>query len=293
MLRSSFSLSIIVHGAAIVLLAYFVGRQPAVPAPAKLTWIEMAPIPSAEAKNPVPKVSEAQKRIVQTTDGRRTKTAAPDAFQGEHTQTVDRQSVNRDQHITAPMQAKAAAQTKSQPRPEAPAPRSPEKPSPQSELAKFGMPILPSADKILRAQPEHEAATAQTGGLPQDYVKGLKEGEVTALNTREYVFFGYFQRIRGRLDHAWSGVLRDRLIKLYRSGRQLASDMDHTTRVLVTLNATGEIVRVQIVEESGTRDLDDAAVKAFNQAGPFPNPPRGLVDATGNIQIRWDFVLKT
>jgi TonB family protein len=82
-------------------------------------------------------------------------------------------------------------------------------------------------------------------------------------------------------------------MRLYRGGRQLAGDMDHTTRVLVTLNKAGEIVRVDLVEESGTRVLDDAAVRAFNQAGPFPNPPQGIVDRNGQIQIRWEFVLKT
>ena len=40
-------------------------------------------------------------------------------------------------------------------------------------------------------------------------------------------------------------------------------------------------------------DLDSAAVKALNRAGPYPNPPKGLLDANGNAQIRWDFVLKT
>ena len=252
----------------------------------------MDPLPKSLPQIKPAKKTEVNpsKRIVQTTAGERADKAAPDAFLGERTQTVDRQTVNRSQRISAPAQAKAQTAAKSN---GAPAPRTQAQPAPQSELAKLGLPVLPSADKILRAQPEHDAVAPQAGGMPQDYVKGLKESETTALNTREYVFFGYFQRIRTRLDHAWSGVLRERLIKLYRSGRQLASDMDHTTRVLVTLNSTGEIVRVQVMEESGTRDLDDAAVRAFNQAGPFPNPPHGIVDRSGLIQIRWDFVLKT
>ena len=53
------------------------------------------------------------------------------------------------------------------------------------------------------------------------------------------------------------------------------------------------VVRVQLLEESGAVDLDSAAVGALNKAGPYPNPPKGLLDENGNAQIRWDFVLKT
>jgi protein TonB len=48
-----------------------------------------------------------------------------------------------------------------------------------------------------------------------------------------------------------------------------------------------------MLSESGTGDLDDAAVGAFNQAGPFPNPPKGMIDLNQEIKIPWDFVLKT
>jgi protein TonB len=51
-------------------------------------------------------------------------------------------------------------------------------------------------------------------------------------------------------------------------------------------------MRVQVVGESGVKDLDDAAVEAFRAAEPFPNPPKGIVDADGTIKINWDFILE-
>ena len=129
-------------------------------------------------------------------------------------------------------------------------------------------------------------------GVPSDYIKGLTESETTALNTREYVFFGYFQRIRERLDMAWSGLLREQVEKVYRRGRQLASDHEYTTRTMVTLNDSGKVVRVQLIEASGAMDLDEAAVQAFNKAGPFPNPPQGLMAGNMTVEIRWDFVVR-
>jgi protein TonB len=169
-------------------------------------------------------------------------------------------------------------------------------------LKQFGLPILPEQRKVdfsrapavqrgpYQAGQEKAAMDSTPAG---EYVKGLKESDVTALNTREYVFFGFFQRIRERLDLAWSRLLYDHLSRIARQGRMIASERDHTTRLLVVMNAEGKITRVQVLEESGTFDLDDAAVKAFNQAGPFPNPPKGLVDSSGSIEIRWDFILRT
>ncbi len=243
--------------------------------PKKLTWIELEPIPKRKSKEEPP-----SKRIVQTAEGQKTDKAAPDAFLGKQNQTVDRQTVSEKELTRMGQEAskpKARAKEKI------------------GALGNLGVPILPPGQTLTEEDPTERLAPAwkQDTGVPQDYVKGLKKSERTALNTREYVFYGYYQRIRSRLELAWDGVLREHLHRMYRSGRRLASEMDHTTKILVTLNARGEIVRVQVVEASGTRDLDDAAVGAFNRAGPFPNPPKGMVDVNGQIQISWQMVLKT
>ncbi|HPI41531.1 MAG TPA: TonB family protein [Pseudobdellovibrionaceae bacterium] len=53
------------------------------------------------------------------------------------------------------------------------------------------------------------------------------------------------------------------------------------------------MVKVQVIGDSGIQDLDDAAIEAFKAAAPFPNPPKGVVENDGTVQIRWDFVLET
>ena len=47
-----------------------------------------------------------------------------------------------------------------------------------------------------------------------------------------------------------------------------------------------------MVGQSGVTDLDEAAMEAFKQAAPFPNPPKGIVEKDGRIRIRWDFILE-
>lgn len=125
------------------------------------------------------------------------------------------------------------------------------------------------------------------------YIQGLKQGETSALNTKEFIFFSYFERVRKQLDQTWQPLVRSQIERIYKSGRHLASETDFVTRTMITINQRGEIVRVQLLQESGAIDLDAAAVNALNKAGPYPNPPKGLLDENGNAQIRWDFILKT
>ncbi|MCC7440138.1 MAG: energy transducer TonB [Bdellovibrionales bacterium] len=208
--------------------------------------------------------------------------AAPDAFLGAETRRVVRESVGELQAEAVPAAGSPAQDSKA-------------RGEPPVALRTLGVP-LPSVDPGSRNPASDRVWSTfagQYGSVSRDYVEGLKAGEQTALNTKEFVFYGYFERIRARLDLAWQPLLREHLIKMYRSGRRLASDRDHTTRTRVVLDTRGKVVRVQLLEASGVLTLDDAAVEAFNQAGPFPNPPSGLISPQGTVEIQWEFVLKT
>ena len=257
---------------------------PAVRKPSQTVWIDLAAPPAVA---PTPR----SQRIVESEPGRLTDRPAPDALLGERSQTVDRETVSR----RTPTAAARASQKVRPAAQKAPTPQAiPQAPS----LSQLGVSWNKPGQILNRpAAPQPQWASQGTesaagNARPSDFIKGMKEGEQTALNTREFVFYGYFQRIRSSLDRAWNKTLRENLARFFRRGRRLASEVDHTTRTLVVLNGQGRVLRVQILEESGTLDLDDAAIRAFNEAGPFPNPPRGLIDPSGEIQVRWDFVLR-
>jgi protein TonB len=229
-----------------------------------------------------------RQRVVQTARGEKQKDAPADAFLGQQNQTFDQQTVSRNR-----MSRLGSENRKSHSHSPRAHERSAEKRGDKA-LSQFGIPILPDGTQFFSKSTRSDAPEWVTPGMrPEDYIDGLKESDRTALNTREFVFYSYFQRIRERLDRAWIPILRQKLIAYYRSGRHLASDRDHTTRVVVVLNEKGEIIRIEMASESGTKVLDDAAVGAFNKAGPFPNPPKGIVDRNREVKIPWDFVLKT
>lgn len=144
--------------------------------------------------------------------------------------------------------------------------------------------------------PVEDAHVAQGGGTgasaSDDHLKDVKQGMQTLLSTREFVYYTYYNRIKDKLRQYWEPKIKEKMTRILRQGRTIASSDDRITRVVIVLDNRGTLVRVQIVGASGVADLDDAAVEAFRAAAPFPNPPKGIVDADGTIKIRWDFILE-
>lgn len=142
------------------------------------------------------------------------------------------------------------------------------------------------------------AKAAETGAekgeqsSTNDHLENVGEDLVTKLNTKEFKYYGYYQRIKSQLNQWWGPKVRERVVRMFKKGRMLASEGNKTTKLVIVLNDVGTLVRVQVLGESGIRDLDEAAIDAFRAAAPFPNPPKGIVDADGTVKIRWDFVIE-
>ena len=142
--------------------------------------------------------------------------------------------------------------------------------------------------KNLRQIANHQEASTST-----DKLENVDQSLMTQLNTREYKYYGYYTRIRTQLNQWWQPKVQEKVSKLMSKGRTIAATANKNTKVIIVLNDVGHLVKVQVLGASGVRELDDAAVEAFRQAAPFPNPPKGLVDADGTIKIRWDFVVES
>lgn len=148
-----------------------------------------------------------------------------------------------------------------------------------------------------QAQNDQTAESAQTGDPKEsqsnDYLKDIDKGLETVLNTKEFKYFTYYNRIRKQLTQFWEPKVREKVVKIFKQGRKIASAEDRITKLLIVLNNNGNLVKIQVMSDSGVRDLDEAAIEAFKAAAPFPNPPNGIVESDGTVRIRWDFVLET
>jgi protein TonB len=125
-----------------------------------------------------------------------------------------------------------------------------------------------------------------------DFVETVPLGDFTHLNTTEFKYYGFYHRIRQKLEQFWGNSIREKAKTMYMSGRRIPATENLITSITVDINDKGEIVHVKVIGTSGVRELDEAAVESFNKAGPFPNPPQGMLK-NGVATIEWGFVVKS
>ena len=164
-------------------------------------------------------------------------------------------------------------------------------------LAVHGKPTLKDLTPSFKPSQESAEAedVAQGGGTGpsanDDHLKDVQTGMQTLLSTREFVYYSYYNRIKDKLRQYWEPKIKEKMEHIMRQGRTIAS-ADRVTKIIITLDDRGTLIRVQVIGPSGVTDLDEAAVEAFRAAAPFPNPPKGIVESDGTIKIRWDFILE-
>jgi len=132
----------------------------------------------------------------------------------------------------------------------------------------------------------------RTVSSTNDHLEDVPLGDLTHLNTVEYKFYGYYHRIKQKLEGFWGRSVQEKAEALASEGRAIASEDEHITALRIVMNSSGEIVDVVVLGSSGVKELDDAAIESFNAAGPFPNPPKDLI-VDGRVTIEWGFVVNS
>jgi len=167
-----------------------------------------------------------------------------------------------------------------------------------STFEKDHHPLKEGAVRYSQAKKKNSVAGTQNGNplnqgvsSTNDYVEKVPLGDLTYLNTTEYKYYGFYFRIRQKLEQFWGRSIHEKAEALISEGRNITQD-DLITALVVTMDAKGEIKTIVVKGPSGVKELDDAAVESFNQAGPFPHPPKGLIE-NGVVTIEWGFVVKT
>lgn len=261
------------------------------PAPIKVTFMPDAmPVPGKSA--PV----IAKKQIVQSEDSASSE-KKDSAFLSDKTRSFDRQTIAKNVD-TFNKTGKGNA-TKTQVAEKTAAAPKKKVDMKDIKLSDIGMQPYEMPQKVERAPAsasqkglENGDPTAQGFSSTNDYVQEVALGDFTHLNTVEFKFYGFYHRIRQKLEQFWGKSIQEKSHALFRSGRRMPASQDLITSLQVTLNEKGEIVKVKILGASGVKELDDAAVESFNEAGPFPNPPKDLL-VNGYATIEWGFVVKS
>lgn len=141
----------------------------------------------------------------------------------------------------------------------------------------------------INLKPDFGTLSRVEGNPAPDHVTGVKQGDETLLNSRRHIYASFFNRVKQQVAQHWNPNLVYRRRDPY--GNVYGVKDRHTT-LKVVLTKGGKLQKVFVVNSSGLTFLDREAMRAFRQAQPFPNPPKGLIDKQGNIQFKFGFFLQ-
>lgn len=155
-------------------------------------------------------------------------------------------------------------------------PRLPERGSVPAKEAPRGEDLFRPKDKgapdISRLFPSAGKMAKLEEGYRKKYGPEVEEGETRFLNTDD-IQFGSFLR---RFETAVYGVWR------YPADAARLG-IEGVTPVRITFNRKGEVERVEILESSGSKLLDDEVMRTLRSIGPVGSFPRGYSKDTFNL----------
>jgi periplasmic protein TonB len=96
------------------------------------------------------------------------------------------------------------------------------------------------------------------GKLSRKNQEGTKEGSSITFDSTEFKYYGYMQRLREKIESVWRYPPDAAALGIY-------GDL----HIQFTIKKNGELGAVQLVRTSGYKSLDDAAIKALRDAGPY------------------------
>ncbi|MEM7403324.1 MAG: TonB family protein [Myxococcota bacterium] len=121
-----------------------------------------------------------------------------------------------------------------------------------------------------------------------DDLSHLPTGDTTQLDTFSWRYATFFNRVKESVAQAWHPA---RQLRRYNPDGAGLKDSRATTQLLITINRTGELVKVVLLRSSGFDYLDQAAQMAFWRAQPFLKPPAALFGEQQQVSFRFSFVV--
>ena len=102
----------------------------------------------------------------------------------------------------------------------------------------------------------------------------VENGEATSLNTIEFKYASFYNRIKKDVSGHWFPL------KVIRRNDPTGKEYlfkNRKTILFVILDKEGYVVDVSISKSSGASFLDEEAINAFKRCIQFMNPPKGLI----------------
>jgi TonB family protein len=136
-----------------------------------------------------------------------------------------------------------------------------------------------------------EALQRIAGGPSMDGVgEGIEEGDATWLNSREFKYATFMNRMRSEIGQQWIPRVRDAQRQRDPDG-SLFFYKERTVVLGLTLDTDGNVKDLSVLESSSVEFFDRVAVTSVRAAQPFPNPPHGMFRSEAQVRIPFSFTM--
>lgn len=127
--------------------------------------------------------------------------------------------------------------------------------------------------------------SASDDALPSE----MKVGDFTVLNTDAHLFYTFFARIKDQIRFRWVRQVENSIESLRIRDIHSQTQSTWNTQIEVVLDRHGNYLSSAVMKPSGMPSFDKAALVAFKEGAPFPNPPREMIKEDGKIYLDYAF----
>jgi TonB family protein len=120
--------------------------------------------------------------------------------------------------------------------------------------------------------------------LPDD----IPFGNETVLNTDKVKYASFLNRIADEIYHPWVELAEAAIQRFRKNDRKIEPNL-YITRLKITMDESGEVKGIKVLQSSGITELDEAPKKAFWEVEPFPHPPDQLIEEDGFVRLTYEF----
>jgi len=142
---------------------------------------------------------------------------------------------------------------------------------------------------IAALMPSRAVMDKVLGAAPNDHLRDVDEGDGTLLNSREWKYASFFNRVKQSVGMHWNP--NETLRRRDPTG-SMFTGKDRHTMLEITLDEKGRVTNIEVEKSSGLDFLDMEAVSSFQRAQPFPNPPPGLLSDDSKVRFSFGFFLE-
>lgn len=142
---------------------------------------------------------------------------------------------------------------------------------------------------IAALMPSRAVMDKVVGAAPNDHLRDVDEGDGTLLNSREWKYASFFNRVKQSVGMHWKP--NETLRRRDPTGNMFTGK-DRHTMLEITLDEKGRVTNIEVEKSSGLDFLDMEAVSSFQRAQPFPNPPPGLLNDDSKVRFSFGFFLE-